>query len=84
MKKVSYKRLFKLLVDLETNKKELAAMAGISTSTLTKLVKGECVHMDMLLKICTALDCDLHDIVEIVSDDGMDERIKRLKQVTQH
>ena len=70
MKKVTYKKLWKLLIDLEINKRELSRLAGISTSTLTKLSKGECVNMDMLLKICTALDCDLHDIVEIMPDEA--------------
>ena len=80
MKKVSYKKLFKLLIDLEISKKELSVMAGISTSTMTKLAKGECVNMDMLVKICTALDCDLHDIVEIVNEGEYSARIKRLPQ----
>ena len=73
MKKVTYKKLWKLLIDLEINKRELSRLAGISTSTLTKLSKGECVNMDMLLKICTALDCDLHDIVEIMSDEASEK-----------
>jgi DNA-binding Xre family transcriptional regulator len=58
------------MIDLEINKKDLAEKAGISTSTLTKLAKGECVNMDMLVKICIAIDCDLHDIVEIVPDNS--------------
>jgi DNA-binding Xre family transcriptional regulator len=66
--KVSYKKLWKLLIDLEINKKTLAERAGISASTLTKLTKGECVHMDMLVRICSALDCDFNDIVELVQD----------------
>jgi len=69
MLKASYKKLWKLLIDLEINKKMLAERAGISASTLTKLTKGECVHMDMLVKICTALECDLCDIVELVRDE---------------
>lgn len=43
-------------------------MANISASTLTKLNKGECVHMDMLVRICNALECDLSDIVELVPE----------------
>ena len=70
MKKVSYKKLWKILIDLDINKRELSRLASISTSTLTKLSKGECVNMDMLLKICTALDCDLHDIVEVIPDEA--------------
>ena len=64
--KVSYKKLWKLLIDLEINKKILAQRAKISASTLTKLSKGECVNIDMLVRICNALKCDLHDIVELV------------------
>ena len=74
MLKVSYKKLWKLLIDLEMNKKTLAERAGISASTLTKLSKGECVHMDMLVKICTALECDLSDIVELVQENLQKEK----------
>ena len=67
--KVSYKKLWKILIDMEINKKTLAAMANISSATLTKLAKGESVNMEILVRICTALKCDLHDIVEIVPDE---------------
>ena len=78
MKKACYKKLFKLLIDVEMKRGELAKLAKISTSTLTKLVKGECVNMDVLVRICTALDCDLHEIVELVPDGETDNR--RTKQ----
>ena len=68
MKKVCYKKLWKILIDKEMNKKTLAKIANISGSTLTKLSKGESVNMEILVRICTALECDLHDIVEIVPD----------------
>ena len=77
MLKVSYKKLWKLLIDLEINKKTLAERAGVSASTLTKLTKGECVHMDMLVKICTALECDLSDIVELVPDNPPNEKWRK-------
>jgi DNA-binding Xre family transcriptional regulator len=64
--RVSYKKLWKLLIDKEMNKRALARLAGISGSTLTKLTKGESVSMDILVRICAALECDLHDIVEII------------------
>ena len=70
--KVSYKKLWKLLIDMETNKKTLSVMANVSGATVTKLAKGESVNMEMLIRICTALKCNLHDIVEIVPD-GADE-----------
>ncbi len=73
VKRVSYKKLWKLLIDKEINKRTLAGMANISGSTLTKIAKGESVNMDMLLRICTALDCDLHDIVEIVPEYDEDD-----------
>ena len=68
--KISYKKLWKLLIDLEMNKRTLAKKANISDSTLTKLSKGESVNMEMLVRICTALKCDLHDIVELVPENA--------------
>lgn len=62
----SYKKLFKLLIDREMKKQELCEKAGISSATLTKLVKGESVTTESLLKICVALECDTSDIMEIV------------------
>ena len=63
----SYKKLFKLLIDRDIKKKELAERAGISISTITKMGKdGAVVSSDVLVKICTALDCTVDDIFEIV------------------
>ena len=65
----SYKKLFKLLIDREMKSKELAAKAGICPATLAKMKKdGATVSSDVLVKICTALDCKLDDIVEIVPE----------------
>ena len=65
----SYKKLFKLLIDRDMKKKELAEKAGISTATITKMGKdGAVISSDVLVKICTALDCKIGDIVEVVSD----------------
>lgn len=67
MMKLSYKRLFKLLVDRGIKKKELADKAGLSVSTITKMRKvGAIVSSDVLLKVCVALGCTFDDIVEIV------------------
>ena len=67
----SYKRLFKLLIDREMKIKELAEKAGISQATLAKMKKdGATVSSDVLVKICTALDCTVDDIMEIVSKEG--------------
>lgn len=65
----SYKKLFKLLIDREMKSKELAEKAGISQATLVKMKKdGATVSSDVLVKICTALDCKLDEIMEIVPD----------------
>ena len=65
----SYKKLFKMLIDREMKSKDLAAKAGISTATLAKMKKdGATISSDVLVKICTALDCKLDDIVEIIPD----------------
>ena len=65
----SYKKLFKMLIDREMKSKDLAAKAGISPATLTKMKKdGATVSSDVLVKICTALDCKLDDIIEIVPE----------------
>lgn len=63
----SYKKLFKLLIDRDMKKKELAEKAGVSIATITKMGKdGAVVSSDVLVKICTALDCTMDDIMEIV------------------
>ncbi len=65
----SYKKLFKLLIDRDMKKKELAEKAGISIATITKMGKdGAVVSSDVLVKICTALDCTMDDIVQIVPE----------------
>ena len=64
---VSYTRLFKLLIDRNMKKKELAQKAGVSIATITKMgVEGSVVSSDMLAKICVALECTFDDIMEIV------------------
>ena len=62
---ISYKKLWKLLIDKNMNKGDLTKLSGVSTSTISKLAKGENVNTDVLLKICQALNCDLSDIAEI-------------------
>ena len=65
----SYKRLFKLLIDRNMKKKELAEKAGISIATITKMGKdGAVVSSEVLVKICTALGCTVDDIMEIVAE----------------
>ncbi len=66
---VSYKKLFKLMIDRDIKKKDLRAMASIGNSTMAKLANNENVTMEVMAKICTALKCNLDDIVEILPDD---------------
>ena len=63
---VSYKKLWKLLIDKDLKKKDLSNVAGICTSTIAKMNRGDHVSMDILLKICDAFNCDFGDIVEAV------------------
>lgn len=62
---VSYKKLWKLLIDKEIKKKDLAVMADLSPYTIQKLNRGENVNVDSLTKICKALNCTFDDIMEI-------------------
>lgn len=64
----SYKKLWKLLIDKDMKKEDLRKAAGITTTAMAKLGRNETVHMDILLKICKALDCTLEDIVEITKE----------------
>lgn len=66
---VSYKRLWKLLIDKDMKKKDLCAKAGISSASVTKMGKNGHVTTEILLKICTALDCQIEDIMEFIPDD---------------
>lgn len=65
---VSYKKLWKLLIDKDIKKKKLGEMAKISPATITKMGKNGHVTTEVLLKICTALDCGIDDIIEISPD----------------
>lgn len=66
---VSYKKLFKLLIDKDMKKKDLLALADISYSTIRKLDNGENVNVDVLEKICRALDCSFEDVMELIPDE---------------
>jgi DNA-binding Xre family transcriptional regulator len=65
---VSYKKLWKLLIDYDMYKKDLAKVAGISNFTITKMSKGENVNVDTLCKICVVLNCKIDDIIEFSVD----------------
>ena len=64
---VSYKKLWKLLIDKDIKKKDLSAMAGVSPATITKMGKNGHVTTEVLLKICTALNCQIEDVIEITT-----------------
>ncbi len=68
MREISYKRLWKMLIDKDLKKKDLASVAGISQSSVAKMSRGETISMDVILKICSALDCDIGDICEAVPE----------------
>lgn len=63
---VSYKKLFKLLIDRDTKKKDLQEATGLSSSSITKLAKDEYVSMEVIVKVCKALSVDVGDVMEIV------------------
>jgi len=67
--KVSYKKLWKLLIDKDMKKKDLCAMAGISPASVTKMDKNGHVTTDILQRICIALDCQIGDIMELIPED---------------
>ena len=66
MMNISYKRLWKLLIDKDMKKKDLEEKAGLSHYTINKLNRGENITTDVLAKICIALDCTVDDIMEIL------------------
>lgn len=68
--KVSFKKLFKLLIDRDMKKNELATVANLSANTIAKLSKNENVSLDVLIRICTALNVEFGDIMELVPDRG--------------
>lgn len=65
MRTVSYDPLWKTLVDRHMNKKEQKEAAGLSKGTITKMGKNEPVTVDVITRICSALDCDVNDVLEI-------------------
>ena len=66
---ISYKKLWKLLIDKDMKKSDLIKVSGISGYTLNKLVNGKTVTSETLMKICVALDCKFDDIMDILEDE---------------
>ena len=69
--RISYKPLWRILLERDMTKKELRELSGISTVSLAKLGKGENITTDVLLRICEALNCNINEIVETIPDDAM-------------
>jgi putative transcriptional regulator len=65
---INYNKLWKLLIDKNMKKKDLQRLSGVSSATITKLGRNENVNTEILQKICTALECDICDILEFVPD----------------
>lgn len=66
---LSYNKLWKLLIDKGMTKTEMRLKADISTTTLAKLGKNETVSMEVLLKICKVLECNVGDIMDVINDE---------------
>lgn len=66
--KISYDKLWKLLIDKKINKTQLIKMADISTNSMAKLGKNETVQVETLVKICNVLNCNIEDIVEFIKE----------------
>lgn len=73
---IRYNKLWKLLIDKGINKSQLREMTGIGSNTIAKMGKNQQVSMDVLLKVCSALHCDISDICECinVTEDSNSER----------
>lgn len=80
MANISYKKLWKLLIDKNLKKKDLQKMAGISSSSIAKLGRNENVNTEIINKICNALDCDTSDIMEMESEEAWCLRVIMLRR----
>lgn len=69
MNKISYNKLWKLLIDKNMYRKDLQELAGISAASIAKLGKGGNITTDVLLKICEALDCNVENIIETIEEE---------------
>ncbi|MDO5380775.1 MAG: helix-turn-helix transcriptional regulator [Acidaminococcaceae bacterium] len=65
---VCYNKLWKLLIDKKINKTQLCKQANITTNAMAKLGRNEDVRVEVLIKICTVLNCSINDILEIIPD----------------
>lgn len=67
--RISYNKLWKILIDKDMKRKDLQEVAGISSASVAKLGKGDNITTDVLLRICEALDCTIDDILDTVKDE---------------
>ena len=67
---LNYKKLWKMLIELDMKKIDLQTSAGLAANTMTRLRKNEPVSMEVLWRICTVLDCNIGDVVEFVLPKG--------------
>lgn len=67
---VSYKKLWKLLIDKDMNKTKLRLATGLSSATMARLTKSDSVSMDVLQRLCKTLQCNVGDIMDIVNDEA--------------
>jgi DNA-binding Xre family transcriptional regulator len=68
--KISYKKLWKMLIDRDMTRRDLRRITGISTTSVAKMGKGENVQTDILLRICKAMQCDITEIMELEYNDS--------------
>jgi DNA-binding Xre family transcriptional regulator len=66
--KISYNKLWKMLIDKNMKRKDLMEVAGISSASVAKLGRGDNIQTDVLLRICEALDCTIEDILETIKE----------------
>ena len=74
---VSYKKLWKILIDKDMKKQDLQKSVGVSWGVITKLSKSETVSMEVLIKICKYFGCDIGDIMELLPDDPNGKNLQR-------
>lgn len=78
---VSYKKLWKMLIDKDMKKKDLAELADVSSYTITKMSKGENVTTDTLGKICKVLECNVEDIMEFIPEKNNSFLLQKRKYI---
>ena len=73
--RISYNKLWHIMLDKKMNKQDLKRATGISTASIAKLNRGDNITTDVLVKICVALSCDITEIMELVEDEEQEEHL---------